>query len=93
VGVGELVNFVYVTEPWLLRRFRILGLRTQPLLILLILWRFRPWPLEMNQMILCLSFLSLMILGVRLCGRKSLRMRTWIILQPWMWLRRRLLRV
>jgi hypothetical protein len=37
--VGELVNFVSVTEPWLLRRFKILGLRTQPLLILLILWR------------------------------------------------------
>jgi hypothetical protein len=93
VGVGKLVNFVCVTEPWLLRRFRILGLRTQPLLILLILWRLRSWLLEMNRMIMCLSFLSLMILGVRLCGRKSLRMRTWIILRPWMWLRRRLLRV
>jgi hypothetical protein len=30
-------------------------------------------------MILCLSFLSLMILGVRLCGRRGLRKRTWII--------------
>jgi hypothetical protein len=91
VGVGELVNFVCVTEPWLLRRFRILGLRTQPLL--LILWRLRPWLLEMNRMSLCKSFLSLMILGVQLCGQKSLRMRTWITLRPWMWLRRRLLRM
>jgi hypothetical protein len=82
--VGELVIFVCVTEPWLLRRFKILGLRTQPLLILLILWWLRPWLLKMNQMIPCLSFLSLMILGVRLCGLKSLRMRTWIILRPWM---------
>jgi hypothetical protein len=77
--VGELVNFVCVTEPWLLRRFKILGLRTQPLLTLLILWWLRPWLLKMNRMILCLSFLSLMILGVRLCGLKSLRMMTWII--------------
>jgi hypothetical protein len=77
--VGGLVNFVCVTEPWLLRRFKILGLRTQPLLILLILWRLRPWLLKMIWMILCLCFLSLMILGVRLCGLKSLRMRTWII--------------
>jgi hypothetical protein len=91
VGVGELVNFVCVTEPWLLRRFKILGLCTQPLLIMLILWRLRPWLLEMNWMILCLSFLSLMILGARLCGRKNLRIRTWIILQPWMWLWQRLL--
>jgi hypothetical protein len=81
--------FVYVTEPWLLRRFRILGLRTQPLL--LILWRLRPWSLEMNRM--SLSFLILMTLGVRLSGQKSLRMRTWITLRPWMWLLRRLLRV
>jgi hypothetical protein len=44
-------------------------------------------------MSLRLSFLSLMIRGVRLCGLKSLRMRTWITLQLWMWLRRRLLRV
>jgi hypothetical protein len=82
-----------VTKPRLLRRFRVLGMRMQPLLTMLILWRLRPWLLKMIRMIPCLSFLSLMILGVRLCGRKSLRMRTWIILQPWMWLRRRLLHV
>jgi hypothetical protein len=91
--VGELVNFVCVTEPWLLRRFKILGLRTQPLLILLILWWLRPWLRKMIRVILCLSFLSLMILGVRWCGRKSLRMMIWIILRHWMWQRRRLLRV
>jgi hypothetical protein len=85
------VNFVCVTEPWLLRRFRILGLHTQPLL--LILWRLRPWSLKMNRMSLRLSFLILMTLGVRLCEQKSLRMRTWITLRPWMWLRQRLLRV
>jgi hypothetical protein len=44
-------------------------------------------------MSLRLSFLILVTLGVRLSGRKSLRMRTWITLRPWMWLRRRLLRV
>jgi hypothetical protein len=52
VGVGELVNFVCVTEPWLLRRFRILGLRTQSLL--LNLWWRLSWLLEMNLMSLCL---------------------------------------
>jgi hypothetical protein len=66
-----------------------LGLRTQTLL--LILWRLRPWSLEMNRMSLRLSFLILVTLGVRLSERKSLRMRTWITLRHWMWLRRRLL--
>jgi hypothetical protein len=82
-----------VTEPRLLRRFRVLGLRMQPLLTMLILCRLRPWLLKAILMILCLSFLSLMILEVRLCGRRGLRKRTWIISQRWMWLRRRLLRV
>jgi hypothetical protein len=91
--VGEFVNFVCVTEPWLLRMFKILGMHTQPLLILLILWRLRPWLRKMIRVILCLSFLSLMILGVWWCGRKSLRMMIWIILRHWMWLRQRLLRV
>jgi hypothetical protein len=80
VGVGEFVNFICVTEPWLLRRFRIWGLRAQPLL--LTLWRLRPRLLEMNRMSLCLCFLSLMILGVWLCGRKSVWVRTWITLRP-----------
>jgi hypothetical protein len=56
--VGELVNFVCVTEPWLLRRFKILGLRTQPLLTLLILWRLRPWLLKLNRMIVSKFFES-----------------------------------
>ena len=50
------VNFVCVTEPWLLRRFRILGLRMQSLLSMIILWRLRPWLLKAILMILCLSF-------------------------------------
>jgi hypothetical protein len=87
------VNFVCDTEPRLLHRFLGLGLRTQPLLTMIFLWRLRPWLLKMVLMILCLNFLSLMILGVRLCEQRSLRKRTWIILQRWMWLRRRLLRV
>jgi hypothetical protein len=90
---GEFVNFVCGTEPWLLRRFRILGLRTQSLLSMLILWRLRPWLLKTIMMIQCLSVLSLMILGVRLCGQRSLRMRIWITLRHWIWLRRRLLSV
>jgi hypothetical protein len=47
----------------------------------------------MNRMSLRLNFLISVTLGVRLSGRKSRRMRTWITLRPWMWLRRRLLRV
>jgi hypothetical protein len=82
VPTVESANFVH--------RFRVLGLRTQSLLKVLILWRLRPWLWKMIRVILCLSFLSLMILGVRWCGLKSLRMRTWIILRHWMWLRLRL---
>jgi hypothetical protein len=82
---------VCVAEPWLLCKFKILGLRTQ--LLLLILWRLRPWMSGMNQMSLLLSFLILVTLGVRLSGRKSRQMRTWIILRPWMWQRRSLRRV
>jgi hypothetical protein len=36
-----------------------------------------------------LSFLNLLTLGARLSGLRSRRRRTWIILRPWMWLRRR----
>jgi hypothetical protein len=75
VGGGVCKSCLSVTELRLLRRFRVLGLRTQPLLTMLILW-LRPWLLKTILMILCLSFLSLMILGVRLCGRRGLRMRT-----------------
>jgi hypothetical protein len=39
---------------------------------------------------LYLSFLILLILGARLSGLRSRRRRTWIILRPWTWLRRRL---
>jgi hypothetical protein len=52
------------TEPWLLRRFLGLGLRTQPLLTMIFLWWLRPWLLLMIHLALCLSVLSLMILGV-----------------------------
>jgi hypothetical protein len=41
----------------------------------------------MNRMSLLLSFLILVALGVRLSGRRSLRMRTWITLRLWMWQR------
>jgi hypothetical protein len=80
-----------VAEPWLLCRFRILGLRTQPLL--LIFWRLRPWMMGINRMSLHLNFPSLVILGALLSGPKSHRMRTWIILRLWMWQRRRLRRM
>jgi hypothetical protein len=70
------------TEPRLLRRFRRLGLRTQPLLTILFLWRPEPWCLPvMIRVALCLRVLGLMILGVRFHGWRSLRMRSWIILQ------------
>ena len=39
---------------------------------------------------LYLSFLILLTLGARLSGLRSRRRRTWIILRPWTWLRRRL---
>jgi hypothetical protein len=60
------------TEPRLLRRFLGLVLHTQPLLIMIFLWRLRPWLLMMIRLDLCLSVLSLMILGVRLHGWRSL---------------------
>ena len=44
IGLG---NFGYVAEFWLLRRFKILGLRTQPLL--LSFWRLRPRKVGMNM--------------------------------------------
>jgi hypothetical protein len=72
---GVCKSCLSVTELRLLCRFRVLGLRTQPLLTMLILW-LRPWLLKTILMILCLSFLNLMILGVRLCVQRGLRMRT-----------------
>jgi hypothetical protein len=87
-GCRGLGNFGYVTKFWLLRRFKILGLRTQPLL--LNFWRLRPRKVVMNVVDLHLSFLILLTLGARLSGLRSRRRRTWIILQPWTWLRQRL---
>src|SRR6187455_2567502 len=87
-GCRGLGNFVYVAEFWLLRRFKILGLRTQP--VLLNFWRLRPRKVGMNMVGLYLSFLILLTLGARLSGVRSRRRRTWIILRPWTWLRRRL---
>jgi hypothetical protein len=52
------------TEPWLLRRFFSLGLRTQPLLTMLFLWQLQSWLLMTIRLALCLSVLSLMIMGV-----------------------------
>jgi hypothetical protein len=75
-------------EFWLLRRFKILGLRTLPLL--LNFWRLRPRKVVVNVVDLHLSFLILLTLGARLSGLRSHRRRTWTILRPWMWLRRRL---
>jgi hypothetical protein len=72
---GVCKSCLSVTELQLLRRFRVLGLRTQPLLTILILW-LRPGLLETVLMILGRSFLDLMILGVRLCGQRGLWMRT-----------------
>jgi hypothetical protein len=43
------------TEPRLLRRFLGLGLRTQPLLTMIFLWRLGPWLLMMIRLALCLS--------------------------------------
>jgi hypothetical protein len=82
-------KFVHVTEFWLLRRFKILGLRTQPLL--LNFWRLRPRKMVMNVVGLHLSFLIMLTLGARLSGLRS-RRRTWTTSRPWMWLRRRLRR-
>jgi hypothetical protein len=88
VGVQGWGIFGCCTEFWLLRRFRILGLRTQPLL--LSFWRLRPRKMKMNMVGLYLSFLILLTLGARLSGLRSRRRRTWIILRPWTWPRRRL---
>jgi hypothetical protein len=82
--VGE---FWICAEFWLLRRFKILGLRTQPLL--LDFWRLRPRKVVMNVVDLHLSFLILLTLGAWLSGLRSCRRKTWTILRPWMWLRRR----
>jgi hypothetical protein len=87
VGVEGWGKFVYVAELWLLRRFKILGLRTQPLL--LNFWRLRPRKKVMNVVELHLSFLILLTLGARLSGLRSRRWRIWTTLRPWTWLLRR----
>jgi hypothetical protein len=89
-GCRGLEKFVYVAKFWLLRRFKILGLRTQPLL--LNFWQLRPRKMVMNVVDLHLSFLILLTLGARLSGLRSRRRRIWTTLRPWMWLRRRLRR-
>jgi hypothetical protein len=88
VGVEGWGKFVYVAEFWLLCRFKILGLRTQPLL--LNFWRLRPRKMVMNVVDLHMSFLILLTLGARLSGLRSRRRRIWTTLRPWTWLRRRL---
>jgi hypothetical protein len=85
-GCRGLWNFGYVAEFWLLHRFKVLGLRTQP--PLLNFWRLRPRKMVMNVVDLHLGFLILLTLGARLSGLRSHRRRTWTILRPWMWLRR-----
>jgi hypothetical protein len=87
-GCRWLGIFGHVAEFWLLRRFKILGLRMQP--PLLNFWRLRPRMVVINVMGLHLSFLILLTLGARLSGLRSRRRRTWITLRPWMRLRRRL---
>jgi hypothetical protein len=74
-GCRGLGNFVYVAEFWLLRRFKILGLRTQP--VLLNFWRLRPRKVVMNVVDLQLSLLILLTLGARLSGLRSHRRRIW----------------
>jgi hypothetical protein len=70
------------TETRLLRRFRRVGLRKQPLLTILILWRPQPQCLPMIiYLVLNLGLFRLMVsLGVHFPRPKSLRMKTWIIL-------------
>jgi hypothetical protein len=80
-------SFGFVAELWLLCRFKILGLRTQPLL--LNFWRLRPRKVVMNMVDLRLSLLILLTLRARLSGLRSRRRRTWTILRLWTWLRRR----
>jgi hypothetical protein len=79
------------TESWLLRRFRRLGLRKQPLLMIVILWRLRVRCMLMKICLvrkLGLGHLMGVSLGARFRGQRSLRLRIWIILLCWMWPRR-----
>jgi hypothetical protein len=59
-----------------------MGLRKQPLLTILILWRPQPQCLPMTiYLVLDLGLFRLMVtLGVCFPGPKSLRIKTWIIL-------------
>jgi hypothetical protein len=70
------------TENRLLRRFRRLGLRKQPLPTILILWRSQtPCLLMIVCLVLNLGLFHLMVsLGACFPGLKSLRMKIWIIL-------------
>jgi hypothetical protein len=78
LGVSD-VGFCFCdTETRLLRRFRRVGLRKQPLLTVLILWWPQPQCLLMIvYLVLNLGLFRLMVgLGVRFPGPKSLRMKT-----------------
>jgi hypothetical protein len=87
-GVLGLEPYLYDIESQLLRRFRRLGLRKQPLLMMLILWRLRMrCPLMKICLVRKLGLGRPMGMSWRVCFRelKSLRMRIWIILLRWMW--------
>jgi hypothetical protein len=80
------------TESRLLHRFRRLGLRKKPLLMLILIL----WPLRMQCLLveirlvlkLSLGHQTGVILGARFSGLRSLRMKIYIILLRWMWPRR-----
>jgi hypothetical protein len=81
--VLRLEPYLCDTESRLLCRFRCLGLRKQPLLMILILWRLQTHCL---LVIVCLvlnwglGHLMVVSLGARFPRLKSLRMKIWIIL-------------
>ena len=78
VGALGLRLYFCDTESRLLRRFRCLGLRKQPLLMILILWRLRMQCLLMEiRLVLKLSLGRKMgvILRAHFCGLRSLLMK------------------
>jgi hypothetical protein len=83
LGVLCLGPYLCDTESRLLHRFRRLGLRKQPLLMILILWRPQ---MQCLLMIVCLVLnlglgrLMVVSLGARFPRLKSCRMKIWIIL-------------
>jgi hypothetical protein len=79
LGVLGLGPYLCDNDSRLLRRFRHLGLRKQPLLMMLILWQLRMQCLLMKICLvqkLGLGRLMGVSLGTRFRGLKSLRMRT-----------------